>query len=78
MTAIWHEDSGGWSLLEPVGFPDEATLHALVADAPQVLPLAGSPRLVVLGSEVRLGAGSADLVAVEPSGRLAIIEVKRR
>jgi hypothetical protein len=63
-------------LLEPVGFPDEATLHKLVAEAPQVLPLAGSPRLVVLGSEVRLGGGSADLVAIEPSGRLVIIEVK--
>jgi hypothetical protein len=76
MTAIWHENEQGWSLLEPVSFPDEATLHTLVADAPQVLPLAGSPRLVVLGSEVRLGSGSADLVAIEPSGRLAIIEVK--
>jgi hypothetical protein len=76
MTAIWHDGEQGWSLLQPVGFPDEATLHRLVAEAPQVLPLAGSPRLVVLGSEVRLGNGSADLVAVEPSGRLAIIEVK--
>jgi hypothetical protein len=76
MTAIWHEGQQGWALLQPVGFPDEATLHSLVAEAPQVLPLAGSPRLVVLGREVRLGSGSADLVAVEPSGRLAIIEVK--
>ena len=41
-----------------------------------MLPLAGSPRLTVLGREVRLGAGSADLLAVESSGRLVIIEVK--
>jgi hypothetical protein len=41
-----------------------------------MLPLAGSPQLTVLGREVRLGAGFADLLAVESSGRLAIIEVK--
>lgn len=76
MTAIWHRGAAGWSLLEPVGFPDEAALHALVGEAPEVLPLAGSPRLVVLGSEVRIGSGSADLVAIESTGRIAIIEVK--
>lgn len=41
-----------------------------------MLPLAGSPRLTVLGREVRLGGGFADLLAVESTGRLAIIEVK--
>jgi RecB family endonuclease NucS len=41
-----------------------------------MLPLAGSPRLAVLGREVRLGTGSADLLAVESTGRLVIIEVK--
>jgi hypothetical protein len=41
-----------------------------------MLPLAGSPRLTVLGREVRLGNGSADLIAVESTGRLVIIEVK--
>jgi hypothetical protein len=41
-----------------------------------MLPLAGSPRLTILGREVRLGAGYADLLAVESSGRLVIIEVK--
>ncbi len=76
MTAIWHNDGSSWRVLSPVGFPDEAALHALVADAPQLLPLSGSPRLVVLGREVRLGTGWADLLAVEPTGRLAVIEVK--
>jgi hypothetical protein len=51
-------------------------LHDLVEEAPQLLPLAGSPRLTVLGREVRLGSGSADLLAVESTGRLVIIEVK--
>jgi hypothetical protein len=51
-------------------------LHDLVQDAPQMLPLAGSPRLTVLGREVRLGTGSADLLGVESTGRVVIIEVK--
>jgi RecB family endonuclease NucS len=76
MTAIWQQGEQGWGLLEPVGFEDEAALHALVADAPQVLPLSGTPRVVVLGSEVRIGSGTADLLAIEPSGRRVIIEVK--
>lgn len=76
MTAIWQNDGSGWRLLAPSGFPDEATLHSLVEQAPQLLPLAGSPSLVVAGREVALGNGSADLIAVEISGRLVVIEVK--
>jgi hypothetical protein len=76
VTSIWTTSESGWSLLSPSGFPDEATLHSLVEEAPQLLPLAGEPQLIVLGREVPIGGGSADLVAVEPSGRLAIIEVK--
>lgn len=48
----------------------------MVEQAPQMLPLAGAPNLAVLGREVQLGANYADLLAVEPSGRLAVIEVK--
>ena len=76
MTAIWQNDGSGWHLLTPTGFPNEATLHTLVEQAPHLLPLAGTPRLIVLGREVQLGSGRADLIAIEPSGRLAIIEIK--
>ena len=72
MSAIWVEDEEGWAARSPKGFPDEGTLHDLVEKAPQLLPLAGSPRLTILGREVQLGSGRADLVAVEPSGRLAV------
>ena len=41
-----------------------------------MLPLAGSPRLLVLGREVLLGSGYADIVGVEASGRPVIIEIK--
>ena len=39
VTALWSNDGAGWGLLSPAGFPDEATLHRLVEDAPQLLPL---------------------------------------
>lgn len=76
MTAIWQNDGTRWRLLAPAGFPDEAALHGLVEQAPHILPLAGDPRLVVVGREVLLGGNWADLIAVETSGRLAIIELK--
>lgn len=76
MTAIWQGDGANWRLLAPSGFPDEATLHSMVEQGPQMLPLAGIPGLIVVGREVLLGNGYADLLAVEPSGRLAVIEVK--
>lgn len=76
MSAIWHRDDTGWRLLSPSGFPDEASLHELVEQAPHIMPLAGSPQLVVVGREVLLGGNYADLIAVEPSGRVAVIEIK--
>jgi RecB family endonuclease NucS len=76
MTAIWQHRDDEWRLLAPSGFPDEATLHSQVEDAPQLLPLAGSPLLAVVGREVRLGTGYADLIAVEDSGRPVVIEIK--
>ena len=76
MTGIWTNTGEGWKLGSPRPFRDEAALHELIEDNPQFLPLAGSPRLTVLGSQIRLGTGKADILAVEPSGRPAIIEVK--
>jgi hypothetical protein len=76
VTSIWVQDSERWKLLAPVGFPDEAALHQLIESAPELLPLAGAPRLVVLGREVQLGGGYADLLAVEHWGRLTLVEVK--
>jgi hypothetical protein len=76
MTAIWRNDGSGWRVLSTSAFPDEATLHTLVEDAPQMLPLSGAANPIILGREVQLGNGYADLIAVEPSGRLCVIEVK--
>ncbi|HEX7101809.1 MAG TPA: hypothetical protein VF201_04110, partial [Nitrolancea sp.] len=50
--------------------------HTLVEEAPQILPLAGTPNLVIVGREVTLGNNAADLIALESSGRVVIIEIK--
>jgi hypothetical protein len=76
VTAIWERDEKGWLLLSPSGFLGEAELHDLVEKDPQLLPLSGGPQLVVLGREVALSTGYADLIAIEPGGRVVIIEVK--
>jgi len=76
MTAIWQNDESGWHLLSPTGFANKEKLHSLVEKAPHLLPLAGTPRLIVFGREVQLGNGYADLIAIEPTGRIAIIEIK--
>jgi hypothetical protein len=78
MTRIWRDDGNGWTLAAPTTFTLESDLHDLVFNSPQVLPLAGQPDLVVLGREVRLGNGYADLLAVESTGRPVVIEVKLR
>ena len=73
MTGIWTNMGEGWQLGLPQAFPDEATLHGLIEENPQLLPLAGEPYLAVLGSEVQLGGGYADQLCVESSGRPVII-----
>ncbi|WP_129664645.1 hypothetical protein [Phytoactinopolyspora endophytica] len=77
MTGIWSESDGVWRALAPVGFAQEQQLHDLIERNPAMLPLAGAPKLVVLGSEVRCGTGYADLIAVEAdTGIPMIIEIK--
>ena len=77
MAGIWINKAGDeWKPAAAQPFPYEQTLHELAAENPQLLPLAGSPQLVVLGSEVWMGSGYADILAVEASGRPVIVEVK--
>jgi hypothetical protein len=78
MPLIWQRVEGKWVTISTAGFPDEEKLHDLAEEAPQTLPLSGRPQLVVLGREVLLGSGYADLVAVEPTGRVVVIEIKLR
>lgn len=70
MAAIWQNDGTRWKPLSPTTFPDKATLHDLIENSPQLLPLAGQPRVIIVGREVQLGSGFADLIGIEPSGRV--------
>ena len=70
------KDESSWSRQPSVPFENEAILHRLIAETPAMLPLSGNPDLVVLGTEVPIGPGRADVVAVERGGRVVIIEVK--
>lgn len=77
MTGIWAETDNGWRPLPPAGFRQEKELHDLIERSPDMLPLAGAPRLVVLGREVRCGTGYADLIAVDAdTGVPCVIEIK--
>ena len=76
ISGVWTQNDEGWVLSRPEGFPDEATLHRLIEETPEMLPLSGAPPLLILGREVPLGSGYADLVGVETSGRPVVIEVK--
>lgn len=78
MPTIWKKEDRKWRPMAPSGYPNEEKLHDLVEEGPSVLPLSGSPRLTVIGREVMLGTGSADLLAVEDDGRPVVIEVKLR
>ncbi|MEZ4218986.1 MAG: endonuclease NucS [Myxococcota bacterium] len=73
---MWRGKSRGCEALAAAAFDDEAALHALVEDAPQLLPLAGADGLAILGREVAVGSGYVDLRGVESSGRLVVIEIK--
>ena len=68
VSIIWAADPGGaWRPLARAGFPAEAALHDLVERAPQMLPLAGSPRLTVLGR--RSGSAGVMLTCLPSSRR---------
>ncbi|RZU19766.1 hypothetical protein EV645_1984 [Kribbella rubisoli] len=78
MSGIWGlGNEGQWRPLTSAGFALEADLHDLIEQTPAMLPLAGVPRLAVVGREVRCGPERADLLAVEvETGRPVVIEVK--
>ena len=60
----------------PIRVPDEADIPRPGGTLHTCFPSPDHPGLVVLGRETWLGNGSADLIAEEQSGRIAVIEVK--
>ncbi|MFD0684510.1 hypothetical protein [Actinomadura fibrosa] len=77
MVGIWHETESGLTALRAEPFEREQVLHDSIERGAAMLPLPGQPTLVMLGREVQLGNGYADLIAVEAeTGRPVVIEVK--
>ena len=51
MTGIWSLSDSRWRPAEPVSFRLSKELHDLIEQAPELLPLAGSPHLVMRGEK---------------------------
>ena len=56
MAGIWANRGEGWELGSPQAFRDEAALHRLIEQNPQLLPLAGSPSPLSWDLKYNLGA----------------------
>jgi hypothetical protein len=72
-------DSSGMSVAREARFDSEAQLHLAIAEHIEVLPHdeLGLAALIPLATEVDFGGGPIDLLAVDATGRLAIVEFKR-
>jgi alkylated DNA nucleotide flippase Atl1 len=72
-------DAGLLSVASESTFESEERLHSAIAEHPEVLPSedVGLGPLVTVANELDLGHGPMDTLAVDSTGRLAIIEFKR-
>ena len=76
---LWNEYDGGLAPSSLVNvYKNERELHRLIWRNIDILPLSDSPKLTPLKWEAPIGKGSADILAVESTGRPVIIEVKLR
>lgn len=76
---ILRVQDGEVSVASESRFESEERLQSAVAAHPEVLPAEdfGLGPLVTIAVELDLGAGPMDMLAVDPSGRLVIVEFKR-
>jgi hypothetical protein len=72
-------DAGVLSVASESTFESEERLHSAIAEHPEVLPSedVGLGPLVTVANELDLGHGPMDTLAVDSTGRLAIIRSKR-
>ena len=80
MPGIWRKAGDEWVPMKAGPAPSEQELQArivgILSRDPRALPLAGQPELTVVGQQVRIENGEADVIAVERGGRPVIIEAK--
>lgn len=73
MDVLMRRGDGLWKRPESDRYDDEAALQRLLVDTPDLLPGVG-PAVAV--AEFSLPSGSADVVVVEPSGDVTVVECK--
>jgi hypothetical protein len=68
----------GWLKVPETVLPNEATLQELVKEHPETLPLddIGGEPLLIVGRESSLGNGAPDVIGVDSSGLVTVIECK--
>ena len=76
---IRESASGDERLIAETAVPTEAELHEVLMRHPELVPATdlGFGRMVTIGFETNLASGSADLVLVDDSGRICLVEVKK-
>src|SRR3954447_373750 len=76
---VIREAGGSERLVEESAVPTEAALHEVLMRHPSLVPATdlGFGRVVTVGFEASLASGYADLVLLDDSGRLCIVEVKK-
>ncbi|MGH7141860.1 MAG: hypothetical protein ACREF5_00040 [Candidatus Saccharimonadales bacterium] len=77
---ILHQDkSGKWTIAFVKNYANEAELQDLLANDINILPLdeiGYEEPFVTIGKEVGLHGNSLDLMAISPSGQIAVVETK--
>jgi hypothetical protein len=78
---VVREQSGDHErLVQESAIPSEAVLHGVLRRHPELVPAAdiGFGRVVTVGFETSLVSGTADLILMDETGKLCIVEVKKQ
>jgi len=75
---IRHQGEGEWRAPATTAYTNEAELRDLLAETPSLLPGVGQGPAAATTEMPIPGAGSADVVIVEVSGEITVVECKLR
>src|SRR4051794_19296494 len=67
-----------WHSADAAPYPDEAALETLLHQSPGLLPGSASAAMAIVRRLQISAATEADLVGVDPSGRITLVECKLR
>jgi hypothetical protein len=77
--SVLMRDEAGERVATEAELLTEQRLHVVLTEHPELIPVEdlGMSRVAVVGREAGLDAGRADLVLIDATGRLCIVEVKK-